>query len=105
MKLILTVTRGDHDCWEQHVGIEAESEEALGMAILEAIDPHVKAREAFDREHTLTPPKRKPDPPDCPYETTVVFEGQRFEVVTLEFQEHDIQTLDTFFERCKAEKE
>jgi len=103
MKLILTVTRGDHDCWEQHVAIEAESKEALGMAILEAVDPHVKAREAFEREHTLTPPKRKPDPPLYPYETTVIFEGQKFEVVTLEFQEHDIQTLDEFFEEHRAE--
>jgi len=98
MKLILTVTRGDHDSWEQHVALEAESKEELCLAILEAVDPHVKAKEAFDRLHTLTKPKRRPDPPACPYETTVEFNGQKFEVVTLDFQEYDIKTLDEFFE-------
>jgi hypothetical protein len=98
MKLILTVTRGDHDFWEQHVALEAESKEELALAILEAIDPHVKAREAYDRLYALTKPKRRPDPPNCPYETTVEFNGQRFEVVTLEFRECDIQTLEEFFE-------
>lgn len=103
MKLILTVTRGYHDCWEQHVSIEAESKEALGLAILDAIDPHVKAREVYDRLYATTKPKLRPDPPEYPYETTVVFEGQQFEVVTLEFQEQDIQTLDEFFEEHRAE--
>lgn len=103
MKLILTVTRGDHDCWEQHVALEAENKEALGLAILEVVDPHVKAREAHDRHHALTPPKRRPDPPLYPYETTVEFNGQKFEVATLEFQEHDIKTLDEFFESHRPE--
>lgn len=104
MKLILTVTRGDHDVWEQHVALEAESKEELVLAILEAVGPHVRAREEFERRHALTPPKRKPYPPEYPYETTVVFAGQTFEVVTLEFREHDIQTLDEFFEEHKAER-
>jgi hypothetical protein len=104
MKLILTVTYGDHDTWEHHIGIEAESAEALCFAILEAVDPHVKAREEFERRHALTPAKRKPDPPICPYETEMVFNGQKFEVVTLEFSEYDIQTLDEFFEQHKAER-
>lgn len=103
MKLILTVTRGDHDSWEQHVAIEAESKEALAFAILEAVEPHVKAREEFEREHAITKPKRKPHPPLYPYETKVVFDGQKFEVVTLEFQEHDIETLEEFFETRRAE--
>lgn len=104
MKLILTVTRGSHDSWEQHVAIEAESPEDLCMAILEAVDPHVKAREEFEAKHALTPEKRKPDPPPCPYETQIIHHGQAFEVVTLEFSEHDIETLEEFWEHHRAER-
>lgn len=106
MKFILTVTTGDHDTWERHTGIEAPDKDALVFAILEALEAqcggYFQELEDRKRKQALTPEKRKLSSYGGPWEAIVEFNNQKFEVNT-DFAEHDISTLDEFFEMHRAE--
>ena len=107
MKFILTVTYGDFDTWEKHIGIEASDRDALALAIIDAIQAQrgedMRAADDLEREQILTPEKRREPIYRGPWEVNVEHEGQKFEVMS-DFQEHRIQTLVGFFETHRAER-
>lgn len=108
MKLILTIGGRDFDSHDVEIGLEADSKEELCLAIFEAVEqqcgPELKRREEEKRAHTLTPEKRRKHVDDYPIEVKVEFNGQKF-TVDHWFSEHDVKTLDEYFESIRCNEE
>lgn len=93
MKLILKTIDTDGCTYSSdvYIGIEADGKDELGIMILEAIQAQL------DRNQALTPPKRKERV--GPFPAVIEINDTLIRVESDFSPEHDIMTLDEFFER------